>query len=324
MNVGVAINPKSAKQGRKGKALAQALDGVEGVATELIEDFSLLPEIIKAFAKDKVALIVVSGGDGTVQAVQTVLAEKKPFKTLPRLAVLPHGTTNMTAADVGLRVASPNRIADMLARPGYLRRATAIKTRHTVKVSNLHDTPPQHGMFFGTGAIYRAVVMCQQDIHGMGLKGDMATSATLALTLLKSLFGRWGPDDDRDRIDRAYPMTISVDGQVKTAFDQLMFLVTTLNKLILGTRPFWNEAATGILKATAVAYPHPSILRYLLPVMYGAADRRLPEPDFLSFSGEEISLATDSSLVIDGELFEPPSSGEINISAGPAFEYLCG
>ncbi len=324
MNVGVLINPKSAKQGRKGKALAQALNGAPGVVTESIDDFTLLPEIVKSFARQKVSLIAVSGGDGTVQAVQTVLAEKKPFKTLPRLAILPHGTTNMTASDVGLRTSNPDRIADMLSRPGYLRRATAIRTRNTVKVSNLHDTPPQHGMFFGTGAIYRAVVLCQQDIHGMGLKGDMATGVTLALALMKSLFSRSGPDEDPDLIDRPYPMTISVDGQIRTAFDQLMFLVTTLHRLILGTRPFWNEAASATLKATTVAYPHPSIIRYLLPVMYGSANRGLPEPDFQSFSGEEIDLATDTSVVIDGELFEPPSEGVIKISTGPAFEYLCG
>jgi hypothetical protein len=310
MNVGVVINPKSARQGRKGKALTQALNGAPGVVTETLDDFSVLPDIIKSFAKQKVSLIAVSGGDGTVQAVQTVLAEKKSFKVLPRLAVLPHGTTNMTAADVGLRTGNPQRIAELLARPDYLRRATAIKTRHTVKVSNLLDTPPQHGMFFGTGAIYRAVVLCQQDIHAMGLKGDMATGATLALALIKSLFSRSDPNDDPDLIDRPYPMTISVDGQIKTAFDQLMFLVTTLNRLILGTRPFWNDAALGTLKATTVAYPHPSIIRYLWPVMYGAADRRLPEPDFLSFSGEEIGLATATSLVIDGELFEPPMTAE--------------
>lgn len=324
MSVGVVINPRSARQGRKGKVLAKALDGAPGVQTELIEDFALLPEILKSFAKQKISLIAVSGGDGTVQAVQTILAESKPFRRLPRLAVLPHGTTNMTAADVGLRTRSPDRIADMLSHPGYLRRATAIRTRHTVKVAGLQDTPPQHGMFFGTGAIYRAVMLCQQDVHGMGLKGDLANGVTLAIALAKSLFSRSSPDQDPDLIDRPYPMTISVNGQVRTAFDQLMFLVTTLNKLILGTRPFWGEAATGTLKATAVSYPHPSILRYLLPVMYGAADRRLPEPDFQSFTGDEFGLVTDTSVVIDGEIFEPPAEGAIKISAGPAFEYLCG
>ncbi|MGI9414125.1 MAG: diacylglycerol kinase family protein [Hyphomicrobiales bacterium] len=324
MTVGVIVNPKSAKQGRRGKALAHALEGAQGVAVETLDDFADLPDILKAFAKKKIELLVLSGGDGTVQAAQTCMAESRSFKTLPRLAVLPHGTTNMTAADVGLKVTKPARVADLLTRPGYLKRATAIRTRRTVKVENLADTPPQHGMFFGTGAIYRAVVLCQRDIHGMGFKGDLAAPAiTLATTLAKSLFSRSDADQDPDRIDRGYPMTITVDGQVKAAFDQLLFLVTTLDKLIMGTRPFWNQNGRG-LKASAIAYPHPSILRYLLPVMYGALDRKLPEPDFMSFSADHIGLATDASVVIDGEMFEAPADGEIKISAGPAFEYLCG
>lgn len=323
MTVGVIINPKSAKQGRNGKALAKALEGARDVAVEQLHDFADLPDIVKGFAKQKIELLVVSGGDGTLQAAQTLLAETKSFKTLPRLAVLPHGTTNMTAADVGLAVKKPERVADLLTRPGYLKRATAIRVRRTVKVENLADAPTQHGMFFGTGAIYRAVVLCQRDIHGMGLKGDLAPAVTLATALAKSLFSRADADQDPDRIDRGYPMSITVDGEVKAAFDQLLFLVTTLNKLIFGSRPFWN-LGDAELKASAIAYPHPSILRYLLPVLYGVPSRKLPEPDFMSFSGDTVGLATTSSVVIDGEMFEPPSNGEIKISAGPAFEYLCG
>lgn len=324
MNVGVIINPRSAKKGRKGKALARALDGASKLAVHVLDDFADLHEVLTDLAERKTELIAISGGDGTVQAVQTILAEQAPFACQPRLAVLPHGTTNMTAADVGLRISNPDRLADLLTRPGHLQRATAIRVRNTTRIANLRDTPPQHGMFFGTGAIYRAVVLCQRDIHGMGLKGDMATGVTLAFTLVKSLFSRAGPDQDPDRIDRGYPMTISVDGQVKTAFEQLLFLVTTLHRLILGARPFWNEASPATLKATTIAYPHPSVLRYLWPVMYGPADRHLPEPEFLSFTGEEIGLATQSSVVIDGELFAPPENGDIKITAGPAFEYLCG
>src|SRR4029453_13687033 len=44
-------------------------------------------------------LIIVNGGDGTVQAVLTALFDADP-DTLPLLAVLPSGTTNMVAADV--------------------------------------------------------------------------------------------------------------------------------------------------------------------------------------------------------------------------------
>jgi hypothetical protein len=322
MKAGVLVNPKSAKGSRKGRALEQAMNGLPHVLTRRIDDFARLPELLAEFAAADVELIVVSGGDGTVQAVQTLLAEGGIYTILPRLAVLPHGTTNMTASDVGLRHTKPDRIADLLSRPGYLKRATDVRLRRTVRVENLHGVAPQHGMFFGTGAIYRAVLLCQRDVHGMGLKGEFATGVTLLTAVARSLFSR-AAQDDPDRIDRAYAMAIRADGEVKASFDQLLFLATTLDRLILGMRPYWN-CDPKRLRVTTVAYPHPNVLRYLLPVMYGIPSRNFPEPDFMSFSADTIGLTTQASLVMDGELFEPPASGEIGISTGPEFEYLCG
>ncbi len=103
MKAGVIINPKSAGAGKKGKALAKTLGGMPDIATVLLDDFTALPEILADFAAREIGLIAVSGGDGTVQGVQTVLAENKIDDMLPRLAVLPHGTTNLWAAVVGLK-----------------------------------------------------------------------------------------------------------------------------------------------------------------------------------------------------------------------------
>jgi hypothetical protein len=322
MKAGLVINPLSARNGRKGKALAKAMERVHEVPFRLLQNFDQLAEILEDLALQGVELLVVSGGDGTLQAVQTQLAESKIFKKLPRLAILPHGTTNMTAADVGLRQINPEKVAELLSRPGYLRRATDVRTRHTLKVENLHGVPTQHGMFFGTGAIYRAVLLAQREVHGMGMKGNLANSVTLVSALARAMFSR-ASENDPDRMDRGYAMTITADGETKASFDQLLFLATTLDRLILGMRPFWN-CDPDRLRATAIAYPHPSIVRYLLPVMYGAPDRNLPAPDFMSFSADTIGLATQSTLVIDGELFEAPAEGEIKISTGPNFEYLCG
>src|SRR4030095_12272972 len=61
------------------------------------------PEDIGAAARELVEaeseLIIVNGGDGTVQAVLTALFDADP-ETLPLLAVLPSGTTTRGAADV--------------------------------------------------------------------------------------------------------------------------------------------------------------------------------------------------------------------------------
>ena len=57
---------------------------------------------------------------------------------------------------------------------------------------------------------------------------------------------------------------------------QLLMLATTLEKLILGTRPFWG-GKTGPIRVTIFPYPVPCIPRWLLPIMYGGEDRKFPQ-----------------------------------------------
>ncbi len=45
-------------------------------------------------------LLIVEGGDGTLQRVMTELLAKTPAAALPKVAVLPGGSTNMSAADI--------------------------------------------------------------------------------------------------------------------------------------------------------------------------------------------------------------------------------
>src|SRR3546814_15039037 len=50
------------------------------------------------------------------------------------------------------------------------------------------------------------------------------------------------------------------DGRVET-MDALLVLTTTLERLVLGSRPFWGGAG-GALPFTAIAYPPDGLLRH--------------------------------------------------------------
>ena len=99
-------------------------------------------------------------------------------------------------------------------------------------------------------------------------------------------------------------------------------LATTLEKLILGTRPFWG-GKTGAIRSTVFPYPVPSIPRWLLPIMYGSEARKSP-PGSSSFCAEHLAIATPVSFVIDGEFFEPPENEALRVETGPVFTYVCG
>jgi diacylglycerol kinase (ATP) len=316
MKRGVIVNPKSGRRG-KGMALAQSLEHHPQVILRILDDFADLPRILDEMAREQVSELFISSGDGTVHAVQTDLAERRPFAAFPLLALLPHGTTNMTAADLGLKVTSVAAQAEFIAA----RSASARKSRNTLRVLNAGDGKVRHGMFLGAGAASTATRFCQEAVHKTGLTGDWATFATLAAAVARSLLTPADPND-KERIDRPYPIGVSVGNQVLAPVPRLLLLATTLDSLILRTRPFWG-GRSGPIRLSLFPYPVPSIVRWLLPLMYGGENRSVPD-GALSWSVDRFAVSTTDSFVVDGEFFAPPSDEPLRVEAGPSFTYLCG
>lgn len=317
MTRGLIVNPLSGKASGKGLKLAALLKAHPDVMVRVLEKFSELNPFIAEMAEAGVTELFVSSGDGTVQAIQTEIAERHAPIFFPRLALLPHGTTNMTAADLGFRNRSVEVQADFIAN----REARVILTRPTLRAANPKDARVRHGMFLGTGAVWQATVFCQEVVHGTGLKGDFATFATMAAAVAKALFTRADPYDHK-RIDRPYPIALRRDGMAVLDGQHLMLLATTLDKLILGTKPFWG-GKNGPIRVSTFPYPVPSILRWLLPLMYGGEGRGVPEGAH-SYSGQLFEIASKTPFVIDGEFFEGPDEGPLRLETGPEFSYVCG
>ena len=104
---GLLINPSSGKSSGKGLSLVDMLNNNAAVSVRVLERFEQLTGFLDEFASDGVTDLFISSGDGTIHAVQTDLVERRPFKVIPRLSLLPHGTTNMTAADLGFPFSGP-------------------------------------------------------------------------------------------------------------------------------------------------------------------------------------------------------------------------
>ncbi len=314
---GLLVNPRSGKSNGKGLRLAEMLGSKPNVSTRVLEHFGQLPVFLDELAKEGVTDLFISSGDGTIQAIQTDLAERKPFNAIPRLSLLSHGTTNMTAADLGFRY------RNLSAQAEYINtlEASHLRERPTLRVVNPRDGNPRHGMFLGTGAASEAILFCQRVFNARGVKGSWATFATLASAAGRTMFTRADPNDD-SRFDRPFPIHITSGSTEFCSGTQLMMFSSTLEKLILGTKPFWG-GKSGAIRTSVLPYPVPSIPRWLLPVMYGSENRKGP-PGALSFSSESLEITCPTSFVIDGEFFDGPGDEALRLETGPVFTYLCG
>jgi len=320
MTLGLIINPK-ARTYDQSKAVRKSLEQLSHHAeTEFLEDFSTLNQIISRLAEKQCDHLAISGGDGTIQAVLTQLAEGRPFKQQPTLVLLPHGTTNMTAKDAGIAsLRKASRLIAHICDHGTSNLPGETVKRHTIKIANPADGVPVHGMYFGWGAVHRAVLKCQQDVHAMGLRGDLGPALTLLGSWLAHVFGR--SSNDAGRIVQGHNLCLVADGKTRCDDLHLLLSVTTLEHLIAGCRPFWNQSED-TLKTTLIAYPVNKSVAMLIPALYGDKRRKITQPGYDSFSATRLSFHTTSDCILDGEVVTPPKDEPLRLSLGPEFSFL--
>jgi hypothetical protein len=314
---GLIVNPTAGKGNGKGLALAQKLAGDGAIVLRVLDRFEQLEGHVLGMAQDGVSDLFISSGDGTIQEVLTLIAERQPFAAPPRITLLPHGTTNLSANDIGFRSHS------IEAQAAFLKTLDArdICTRNTIRCANPGDGKVRHGMFVGTGAVAVATLYCQQAFNAHGVKGQWAVAGTILTALRKYLFSPPGPHDE-SRFDRPYPMIVDAEGTRRAQGPQLLQMSTTLEKLVLNTRPFWG-GKTAAIRTSVFPYPVPSVARWMLPVMYGGENRTAP-PGSVSFCSNSLEVTSQAMFVIDGEFFDPPTDGPLRLETGPGFTFVRG
>lgn len=273
-------------------------------------------EILQALqhlAQRGVQVLGINGGDGTVQATLTALLQQPYFPVLPLLAILPSGTTNMTAGDVGLRGSPQGALAKLLAWSRQPQKPVHLIQRHVLQVQT--SDACRFGMFFGAGAIIRGIELCHQQLYTWGLRNEWAPGLA-TLRILAAIARR----------DPAYiapvPMDVSLDQQtLGPSQDYLAVLVSSLERLFLGLRPYWGHES-GALFYTAIR-AHPKRAMYALPPLFWGRPNRFgtPENGYHSHNLNYVQLKLDSRFTLDGELYSSPD-GRVQISPGERLSFI--
>lgn len=314
---GLIVNPTAGKGSGKGLALAHRLAGEKAILVRILDRFDQLEGAVRDMAAAEVSDLFISSGDGTIQEILTLIAEGGFYPQPPRLTLLPHGTTNLSANDLGFRSHSIERQAAFLIQP----QPEGLTTRHTIRCANPGDGRVRHGMFVGTGAVAIATRYCQQAFNDQGIKGQWAVAGTLLTAVRKYLFSAPDPGDE-SRFDRPYEMTVKAGGKLRAQGPQLLQMSTTLDRLVLNARPFWG-GKTAPIRSSVFPYPVPSVIRWMLPVMYGG-ENRTPPPGAVSFCSDALEVTSSAIFVIDGEFFPPPTDEPLRLETGPLFSFLRG
>lgn len=317
MKIGLVSNWRS-RRNKKGLPLLPdtRVSGVE-ILHRPLDGIVGLGDVLRDFAAAEVDVVAVNGGDGTVSAALTELLHHKPFDKIPYLALLGGGTTNMTAADAGLRGSAAKAMGRLVARTARNELEAVSVERDVIRVDSGPDRPPLYGMFFGTAAICRAIQLCHEVFHPIKVESSAAAGATLAYVFACSLLRRSG----KHRLVQGDRMTLRFDGRAGENGDKLLALVTTLDRLVLRSKPFWGKEE-GALRYMSIAHPPRRLGRSLRRVLYGGEDRRLSPEHYSSRNAGRIAFEMTCPFTLDGEIFDPLPGVPVELSSGGRLRFL--
>ncbi len=256
-------------------------------------------------ARHEPEILVINGGDGTVAATLTSLFNDRPLDRLPLLALLAGGTTNMTAADAGMKGRARRALARLLAWARHPDPHVPSVRRPVLRVQVGENGRPLYGMFFGTGAIIKGIEFCHQRILRRGLRDGLGPGLCMLRVLFALLRG-----------DQRYVAPVSLAVAASPSWEAapgdgeyFILLASTLERLFLGLRPYWGRRDGGLYCSAIRANPHRP-LRVIPSLLWGRPGRHArPEHGYWSGKLEELALTLEGTFTIDGELYPLQGTG---------------
>lgn len=322
---GALINRNSRKNRKLRPDDLQAL----GPNIEMTDEAADVPAALARLAAKGVNVLAVSGGDGAVLTTLSAILLEKAFVEPPIFCVIPSGTTNMTAGDIGFK--GGLAAAKALAESGGGR----ILKRSILQIDNVVDeagvTGAHAGMFFGAIGICRAIAFCRRHLHSRGLVGAGASWLTLLPLLVRSL-----TTSKADGVLAPAPATIRVLDHEGNVIETLegpwsVLMASSLQKLVMGVRPFWGQAGVCVedvraedalfADATFVRAPPPKLGRNIGALLFGKT-RRPAEPGYVSRRAAAYEIAYTGQVTLDGELFDVHADRPMRLGIAGEIRFL--
>lgn len=293
--IGLISNPGSGHNRNQFQHIEQRIarsSAIHHVVTRSAED--VLPAL-QTLAGKKIAVLAINGGDGTASSVLGCLIESNLFDPLPTIALLPGGTANMNAGDIGVS-GKLNKAVERFCRWCDSQRNTQGKIAKRALLRVEHDeNAPRYGMFLGAGAIIHGTEYAHENIHSRGLRDDLS----LALGTLRTV---WGVVRNDPAFNRHVQINIRLDQGAVANYDTLILVVSTLHRLAFGMRPFWSHDP-GAIRLTVFEQGCSKFARTFLSIIRGKPSKNaIPASGYRSHNAHNFTLTMQGKLNLDGEI----------------------
>jgi diacylglycerol kinase (ATP) len=306
--VGLISNPGSGHNRDQFERIRARIDGQPGIHHRITHSAADIAPALAELAALDIGVLAINGGDGTVSAVLGELLESKLFDRPPLIALLPGGTANMNAGDVGVRGSLRKAVNRFCQWCESGREATGkVEQRALMRVVTDNSEQPRYCMFLGGGAVIHGTEYAHREIHSRGLRDDFS----LILGTVRTV---WGVLRDDPAFNRHVDITLTLDAGEPTQYDTLILAVSTLQRLSFGMRPFWSRQP-GAIRLTLMEQGCTRFARTFVSIIRGKPNRNaVPQSGYRSHNADALHLAMTGKINLDGELVEVAESAQINAS----------
>jgi Diacylglycerol kinase catalytic domain len=262
------------------------------------EQASEIGEALRAIARVRPKVLVINGGDGTVQAALTGLHLDDPFNgSPPPVAVLPNGKTNLIALDLGA-TGDPIAILEQIVAIAEHDVSANIVERELIALTQGEmGNRPVFGMFLGGAGLADTILFCRHKIYPLGLPNGVSHLLATLAVLFSIIFGV----QSRFLPPLARPVRVSFVGSEAAPRRFAFMIVTTLEKMLFGSKSGGKSKG---LKFMAVDQSVIAIFKALVASFRGTLGDTPVEGVHVE-QGEHIRIESDhASVILDGEEFE--------------------
>lgn len=247
----------------------------------------LMP-LFQEAAQKRLRHLVIEGGDGTVRTILTALLNSYPkTQELPAVSILPRGTTNQIARNLGVK-----KPVDFKAifQDSY----KAISTPMVKIKSKAFET--RYGFLFSTGALPYVSRFAQDKINAKGVGGGTAVVGAV----LKAVTS--------DKSDLMPPAKHRLKGRSETHVilnhkgAALGTIMTTLPTLMLGLDPFWGTEDAP-LRLTWAEAQSAKLGRNVAGIWAGRKQNR-SQDGYHSHNIDRLTLRTKAPATLDGDFLD--------------------
>lgn len=315
MRVGVLSNLRAGQRASKVAQVSEFLVQYPEVLHETTPHASAVRPALDRMAGAGVEILVINGGDGTIQHVLTELYGTDLGTWRPWLAPIAGGRTNMIVSNLN---GQPDPVRG-LARLLDAERGDHLEARQVLwPVLRLRFDDTVHcGTFLGFGMLQRATQLVHDVFPPGKARGVFGATVVIASLALKAALG--STESGTLTPDR---MRFIVDGEDLGLFDVQVAIATTLEKLVVGLVPFWGvehaPARLSIVRRRAYGFG-----RSVLGMLWGRPGRHVtPANGYLSRNVHSFEVELDAGVVLDGEIFEPRPGRRVLVDTVEGVKFL--